>query len=171
MRGFFRGSFLPSANAHLGTKRASSNLVRSSVLSNAQLLAVILAAGLSASGCHKSSETTNRNVQPASEYNYPYDKRQVFIDDASADLTELDQRINELSTNALAASPTVKATAQSKIEDVRNQRAAMGNKLIALKSATVSNWNELKSDYQDADFHMKVSLRESWQWIKKNTHS
>jgi len=104
-------------------------------------------------------------------YNYTYDKREVFLDDANADLAELDQKINQFSESAQAASAAVNAAAQPKIEDLRNQRAALGQKLNTLRSATEANWNALKTDYQNADSKMRVSLQDSWQWIKNNPHS
>jgi hypothetical protein len=144
---------------------------RSNPVRNALVLAVIFATGLSVPGCNKSEGTVKQSFQSNAEFNYTYDKREVFIADASADLKELDQKINELSGNAMSASAEVKAVAESKIDNLRKQRVALGKKLNELGSANASNWNKLKADYQKLDFQMKVSLRDSWQWINDHTRS
>ncbi len=100
-----------------------------------------------------------------------YDKREVFIADAKADLTELDQRINELSEKVTTASAAVKAAAQPKIDELRKQRVTLDQKLETLKSAKEADWNVLKADYQKADSQMKLSLHESWKWVQDNTGS
>ena len=140
-------------------------------MKQAFLIAVMLATGLSAPGCKKSGENATGPVPSNTEFNYTYDKREVFIDDASADLTELEQKIKELSEKVTTASTAVKAAAQTKIEDLRKQRIALGKKLETLKGSEEANWNELKADYQKADSQMKVSLRESWKWIQDNTRT
>ena len=96
------------------------------------LLAVIFATGLSALGCKKSANVAKRPVQTNLAYNYTYDKKVVFIADASSDLAELDQRIKELAENATTASAAVKAVAQPKIDDLRKQRVILEKKLDAL---------------------------------------
>lgn len=140
-------------------------------MKKAFLLAVILATGLFAPGCKKSEANATGPVQSNMEFNYAYDKREVFIDDASADLTELDQKISELSEKVTAAGTTVKAAAQSKIEDLRKLRIALGRKLETLKDSKEADWDELKADYQKADSQMKVSLQQSWKWVQDNTRT
>ena len=140
-------------------------------MKKAFLPAVILATALFALGCKKSGENAAGPVQTNMEFNYAYDKREVFIDDASADLTELDQKINELSEKVTATGTTVKAAAQPKIEDLRKLRIALGKKLEKLKDSTEDNWNDLKADYQKADSQMKVSLQQSWKWVQDNTRT
>ncbi len=137
-------------------------------MKQAFLFTVIFATGLFALGCKKSEENAMGPVQSNTEFNYTYDKRVVFIDDASADLKELDQKISELSEKVKMASTVVKAAAQPKVEDLRKQRIALGKKLDALNSSNEATWNELKADYQKADSQMKVSLQESWKWIQDN---
>lgn len=135
------------------------------------LFVVVLATGLVAPGCNKSAENARGPVPTKLDYNYPYDKREVFIDDANADLTELDQKIRELAETVTNASTAVKATAQPKIEVLRQQRVALGAKLEVLKDAKETNWNELKADYQKASSQMKASLGESLKWVQDNART
>ena len=149
-------------------------VVRHACMRIALLIAVIFSMGLSALGCKKSERTgraVKEPVQSNMAFNYTFDKREVFIADAIADLTEVDQRINELADDATTAGAVIKAAAEPKIEDLRKQRFALENKLNALRSANAANWNELTADYQNAELQMKVSLQKSWQWFKDNTHS
>ena len=141
------------------------------VMKKALLLVVILAAGMFAPGCKKSGENATGTSQSNLVYNYTFDKKEVFIDDARADLTELDQRINEFSEKVATASATVKAAAQPKIDDLRKQRVALGKKLETLKTAKEVDWNELKADYQKAGSQMRLSLHDSWKWVQDNTGS
>lgn len=144
---------------------------RQNLMKKAFLAAVIFATGLFALGCKKSEANATGPVQTNMEFNYTYDKREVFIDDASIDMAELDQKINELSEKVTAAGTTVKAAAQPKIEDLRKLRIALGRKLEKLKGSTEADWNELKADYQKADSQMKVSLHESSKWVQDNTRT
>ena len=137
------------------------------------LLIVLLAIGTAVFFYKKSGGdlTTQQVVRSHMDYNYPYDKKDVFNDDASADLAELDQRINDLSVKAAAAGAAVQADAQPKIQKLRNDRAALDKKLDALKNATQANWNDLKTDYQKSDQEMKSSLEQTWQWLAQKTPS
>ena len=134
-------------------------------------LIAVLAIGVGIFAYKESEKTTKEAVRSHMDYNYTYDKRDVFNDDANADLNELDQKIKELSDKAATASATVKTNAEPKIQKLRDDRAALGKKLDALKNATEANWNDLKSDYQKSDQEMKTSLKETWQWLTGNTPS
>jgi hypothetical protein len=135
------------------------------------LLVVVLATGLFAPGCNKSAENARGSAPSKVDFNYPYDKREVFIDDANADLTELDQKIRELAETVTNASTAVQAAAQPKIEGLRQQRIALGAKLEGLRDSKETNWNELKADYQKASSQMKASLGESLKWVQDNART
>jgi hypothetical protein len=135
------------------------------------LLIALLAIGTAVFLYKKSEENSRETVQSHLDYNYTFDKRDVFNDDASADLVELDQRIKELSEKAAMASAAVQAGAQPKIQKLRDDRAALGKKLEALKNATQAGWNDIKSDYQKSDQEMKSSLEQTWQWLAQKTPS
>ena len=135
------------------------------------LVIVVLAIGMAALLYLKSGMPARETVPPHVEYNYTYDKKEVFDDDASSDLVEMDKNIKELSEKVATASDAVKADAQSKIQKLSAERTALGNKLDALKSAKESNWNDLKSDFQKSEYEMKTSLKETWQWFAEKTPS
>ena len=117
-------------------------------------------------GCNKSGENANKSAPVAPvEYNYAYDKREVYLTNASTDLAALDQKINELAAKAATAGEAVKTNAQPKLQELRNQRAALNQKLEALKKATEANWNDAKSDYLKSYDEVKNSCQQAWQWL------
>src|SRR5580698_1316172 len=102
-------------------------------MKKALLLMVVLAIGMAALLYLKSGMQAKETVPPHVEYNYTYDKKEVFDDDASSDLVEMDANIKELAEKATAASNAVKADAQSKIQKLSAERVALAKKLDALK--------------------------------------
>jgi predicted nucleic acid-binding Zn-ribbon protein len=102
---------------------------------------------------------------------YTYDKKDAFVASASADLTTLDQKIQALSDKAANASDSVKADAQAKLQDLRNQRAILDQKLDAVKNSTEANWDSVKADFQNSYASVKSSLKQAWQWLKDQTNS
>jgi len=133
-------------------------------------LAMALAMSALAAGCKKPAEPATRAAPAHMDYNYSYEKRDVFIEDATADLVEMDQKINDLSGKAAAARVLVEVEAKVKIEDLRTRRVALAKKLDTLKNATPANWNDLKTDYQKSDEAIKSSLRTTSEWLAAKTH-
>ena len=91
--------------------------------------------------------------------------------DASNDLAALNRKINELADKAATASEAVKTNAQPKIQELRNQRTALEQKLDALGKATVANWNKAKSDYMKGYDEAKTSCQQAWQWLTDKSGS
>ncbi|MGA2244961.1 MAG: hypothetical protein ABSH48_08185 [Verrucomicrobiota bacterium] len=129
---------------------------------------ILLAMAAHILGCKKSGESAAKSVRPQMDYNYTYDKREVFIADAGDDLMDLDRNIGALSGKAAASAP-LHAAAQPKIQELQNQRAALAKKLATLSTAKPANWNDLKTDYQKSDNEMKASLKAAWQWLADKT--
>jgi DNA repair exonuclease SbcCD ATPase subunit len=103
------------------------------------------------------------SMQPVADYTY--DKKDDFVAKASADLSALDQKIQELSDKAATASDSVKNEAQTKLQDLRNQRVELDKKLDAVKNASQADWNELKVGFQTSYDDVKTSLKQTWQWL------
>ncbi|HEY3931161.1 MAG TPA: hypothetical protein VGM58_02205 [Verrucomicrobiae bacterium] len=96
---------------------------------------------------------------------YTYDRKDDFVSSANADLNALDQKLQELSDKAANASDSVKAEAQTKIQDLRTQRAALNTKLDNVKNATEANWDDARNDFNNAYEDLKNSLKQMWQWL------
>jgi hypothetical protein len=102
---------------------------------------------------------------------YTYDKKDAFVASASADLDALDQKIKELSDKAATTSDSVKADAQTKLQDVRDKRAALDKKLDDVKNATEADWNDAKTAFQNSYDDVKNSLKQAWQWLHDKLNS
>ncbi len=96
---------------------------------------------------------------------YTYDKKDAFVAAAGNELNTLDQKITELSDKAASASDSIKADAQTKLQELRDKRATLDKKLDAVKNATEANWNEVKGGFQTAYDDTKDSLKQAWQWL------
>jgi hypothetical protein len=151
-----------------GRFRQWHKLCGQDLMKMALLFTLMLATGGFALGCKKSADNATAASQTNMIYNYTYDKREVFIDDASADLKDLDQGISDLSDKVTMAGKSVMAAAQPRIEDLHKQQAALSKELDALKNAKEADWNQLKADYQKEESQIKVSLQESLKLVQTN---
>jgi hypothetical protein len=113
----------------------------------------------------KREATVKEAVRSHLEYNYTFEKKDVFISDASDDLVEMNGQINQLSALAAMAGESVKSNAQRNLMELRDQRTTLVKKLEVLKNAKATNWNDLKLDYQKADSETQSSLRKTWQLL------
>ncbi len=102
---------------------------------------------------------------------YTYDKKDAFVASASADLDTLDQKIKALSDKAATASDSVKADAQIKLQELRDKRAVLNQKLDAVKNATEADWNDVKTAFQNSYDDVKTSLKQAWQWLNDKLSS
>jgi hypothetical protein len=127
------------------------------------LLPVIVAASTLLVGCNRLGQNGDQSAQASGEYNYAFDKKEVFVADASNDLAALDQKINELADKAATASESLKTNTQVEIQTLRDQRAGLSKELLALKQATEANWNGKKSDFVKSYNEAKLSCQQAWQ--------
>lgn len=135
------------------------------------LLAVLALAALAVMVWKQPVKIPSQPAPTNMEFNYTYDKREVFYEDASADLSEFDQGIKELSGRAAAAGTNVRAHAQVKIQDLRSERTALGQKLDVLRNAREANWNDLKANFQKSEDELKASFKTVSQWLANQTRS
>lgn len=105
-------------------------------------------------------------LQPGTDYSY--DKKDAFVAAASADLATLDQKIDGLSEKIANASDSVKADAQTKLQELRNKRVNLDAKLAEVKNSTEATWNDTKTGFQNAYDDTKSYLKQSWQSLTSN---
>jgi hypothetical protein len=148
-------------------KIATSNSVNKATLISSAL-ALSTLAGLVVVGCNKPGENAKKSVPGSMEYNYAYDKREVFLADASNDLVALNRKINELSDQAATAAEAFKTNAQPKLQELRNQRVALVKQWDALNDATETNWSGAKSNYMKSYDAAAISCQQAWQWLTNN---
>jgi len=102
----------------------------------------------------------------SSASDYTYDKKDAYLNAATNDLARLDQHIQNLSDRAATASDSVKADAQTKLQELRDKRAALDQKLDDVKNSTEANWTDTKAAFQTSYDDVKSSVKSTWQWLK-----
>jgi predicted nucleic acid-binding Zn-ribbon protein len=102
----------------------------------------------------------------SSAANDTYDQKDAFVAAANSDLAALDVKIQKLSDKMATASDNAKADAQTKMQDLREKRAALDQKLTDLKNSTDANWNDAKTSFQSAYDDAKASVKAAWQSLK-----
>jgi len=108
-------------------------------------------------------ENMKESVQSAADYTF--DKKNAFTAKASSDLDALDQNIKELGDKAATGTDSIKADAQVRLQELRDKRMALQQKLDDVKNATATNWNEAKANFQQSYDDMKASVKAAWQWL------
>jgi len=108
----------------------------------------------------------NMKESLSSAWDYSYDKKDAFVADATNDLATLDQKIQTLSDKAASATDSVKADAQTKLQELRAKRAVLDQKLEDVKNSTAANWNDVKAGFQSSYEDAKASVKQAWQWLK-----
>jgi hypothetical protein len=108
-------------------------------------------------------ESMKGSVQAAADYTF--DKKDAFTAKASSDLDALDQNMKELGDKAATGTDSVKADAQTKLQELRDKRAALQQKMDDVKNATAANWNDAKAGFQQAYDDTKSSVKAAWQWL------
>ncbi len=106
------------------------------------------------------------SLQSATDYTY--DKKEDFVAGASADVAAVDQKIKQLSDKAASAGESVKASAQTALQDLKAKRVTLGQKLDDVKSATEANWNDVKAGFKSSYNDVKDSLKQTWQDLTGN---
>jgi predicted nucleic acid-binding Zn-ribbon protein len=102
---------------------------------------------------------------------YAYDKKDAFVADAKADLDALDQKIKDWSDKVASSTDSVKADAQAKLQELRDKRSGLDQKLDDIKNATAANWNDAKAGFENAYDDTKNSVKQAWQWLKDKVNS
>jgi len=103
------------------------------------------------------------SMKPVADYTY--EKKDAFVANAKTDLDALDQKINELSDKAAAASDSIKNEAQAKLQALHGKREELGKKFDDVKNATQADWDELKTGFKTSYDGVKASLQQTWQWL------
>lgn len=103
------------------------------------------------------------SMQPVADYTY--EKKDVFVANAKADMDALDQKIKELSDKVAAASDSVKNDAQTKLQALHGKREELDKKFDNVKNANQADWDELKAGFKTSYDNVKASLQQAWQWL------
>jgi hypothetical protein len=109
---------------------------------------------------------------PGTNYSgYVYDEKDALVSQAGADLHALDQKISEMSDQAASAGDSVKADAHAKLRELREQRAALDQKLEAVKNSSEADWNDTKAAFQAAYTDFDHAVDRAWHWLNDKSNS
>ena len=98
-----------------------------------------------------------------------YDKKNDFVAKAQSDLDALDQKIQQFTNQAAAVAGNAKTDAQAKVQELRDKRGSLNQKLTDVKNSTADTWDKTKTAFNNAYDDVKSSLTHAWQWVKDQT--
>jgi len=98
-------------------------------------------------GCNTVSGVKEDSRQAA---DYTYEKKEEYQRKLTAEMRELDVKIDDLKAKAGRASDSVKAEFARDMEALDRQKAVLGEKMEAVKSASASKWDDVKAGANSA---------------------
>jgi chromosome segregation ATPase len=98
-------------------------------------------------GCNTAAGVKQDSRQAA---DYTYEKKEEYQRDLTAQMKELDVKIDELKAKAARASDAVKAQFARDMEALDRQKAVLAEKMEAVKTSSASGWNEVKGGANSA---------------------
>ena len=98
-------------------------------------------------GCNTASGVKQDSRQAA---DYTYEKKEEYQRDLTAQMKELDVKIDELKAKAARASDAVKAQFARDMEALDRQKAVLAEKMEAVKTSSASKWDEVKTGANSA---------------------
>jgi predicted small secreted protein len=110
-------------------------------------LAVALIGVALLTGCNTVAGVKEDSRQAA---DYTYEKKEEYQRSLTAQMQELDVKIDELKAKAGRASDSVKAEFARDMEALDRQKAVLAEKMEAVKSSSASKWNEVKAGANSA---------------------
>ena len=98
-------------------------------------------------GCNTASGVKEDSRQAA---DYTYEKKEEYQRKLTAEMRELDVKIDELKAKAGRASDSVKAEFARDMEALDRQKAVLAEKMDAVKSSSASKWDDVKAGANSA---------------------
>jgi predicted small secreted protein len=110
-------------------------------------LAVALIGVALLAGCNTAAGVKEDSRQVA---DYTYEKKEEYQRSLTAQMKEIDVKIDELKVKAGRASDSVKAEFPRDMEALDRQKAVLAEKMEAVKSSSASKWHEVKAGANSA---------------------
>jgi uncharacterized membrane-anchored protein YhcB (DUF1043 family) len=138
-----------------------------------QLGLSLLAVAALAVGCDKEQTTSQQldNVKAETKQaaqdmkDYTYAQKAEFVAAMQAQLTALNQDLDQLSAKVAKSSDALKAEAQPKLQVLSDQTAQLNKQLDEARNATESTWDSVKGGFKKAYESSKDGLRQARQWV------
>lgn len=116
------------------------------------------------------SSLKNDVSSTSAKTNYIFAKKDAFVAQAGVELTNLDEKIRQLSDKTANATASVKAEAEQKLQSIESQRGELNQKLDSAKKASQEDWNKTQAGFQKAYDDTKNSVKSAWDWLKSKTN-
>ena len=98
-------------------------------------------------GCNTASGVKEDSRQAA---DYTYEKKEEYQRKLTAEMRDLDVKIDELKAKAGRGSDAVKAQFARDMEALDRQKAVLAEKMEAVKTSSASKWDEVKAGANSA---------------------
>jgi|SRR5436190_22366711 len=137
------------------------------------LLISLLAVSAFAVGCDKEQTTSQQfdkveaKTQQAAQdmKDYTYAQKAAFVETMQAQLTALNQDLDQLASKVEKSSDTAKAEAKPKLQVLRDQADKLNQQLDKAKNATESTWDDVKAGTKKAYNELKDGFQQAKQWV------
>ena len=125
-------------------------------------LRMLLAVLLIVPACNRSSEPRTTQAAPEERTNTRDQKaeRDAYVKSIEARLAEFDQKLDGLDKRAGAMTGAAQTDFKRAIDDLRNQRKAVADKLDDLKKVSPESWTSLKGEIDSAMGNLERSYNE-----------
>jgi predicted nucleic acid-binding Zn-ribbon protein len=142
-------------------------------MKNKILVVTVLSIAAFAVGCNKEQTTSQQieKVQTETKQaavdmkDYTYAQKAEFVKSMQAQLTVLNQDLDQLAAKIDRSSDAIKAEAQPKLQALRDQATRLNKQLADVQNATESTWDSVKADSQKAYASLEKSFTEARQWL------
>jgi predicted nucleic acid-binding Zn-ribbon protein len=133
----------------------------------------LLAVAAFAAGCNQEQTTSQQfdkvqadTKQAAQDMkDYTFAQKSAFVETMQAQLTALNQDLDQLSAKVEKSSNAIKSEAQPKLQALRDQMAQLNKQLDETRNATESTWDSVKGGFKKAYEASKEGFQQARQWV------
>jgi capsule polysaccharide export protein KpsE/RkpR len=133
----------------------------------------LLSVAVLAMGCDKEPTTSEQIDKVKAETkdsaqdmkDYTYAQKDEFTAKMQAELTVINNDLDQLSAKIEKSSDDIKAQAKPKLQALRDQAAQLNKQLDDVKNSTASTWDSVKAGTQKAYDSLKDGFQQSRQWV------
>ena len=140
---------------------------------NQTLLIAFFATAAFMMGCDKEPTTAQQmdKVQTETKQaaqdmkDYTFAQKAEFVKAMQAQLTTLNQDLDQLSAKIDSSSDAIKTEAKPKLQALREQAAKLNEQLADASNATESSWDDVKAGSKKTYDALAKSFAEARQWV------
>jgi hypothetical protein len=133
----------------------------------------ILAIAALGAGCGKEQTTSQQIEKIKTETadaagdmkDYTFAQKAEFTEKMQAQLTAINQDLDQLAAKIEKSSDAVKAEAKPKLQALRDQSAQLTKQLDEVRNATESTWDSVKAGSKKAFDDFKNGFNQARQWV------